>query len=245
MTGTGSEVAAELWHIYRLPVIRIPTNRPCVRRQLPDRFFASTEAKLQAVVEEIRSTHETGRPVLVGTRSVAASETLGHRLESEGLEFALLNALQDAHEARIIAEAGQPGRITIATNMAGRGTDIRLGEGVTGRGGLHVIATERHESKRVDRQLFGRAARQGDPGSARAYVSTEDELLVRHLPAVACRVTETALDQSWPGSAAAASMMVARAHQDAEAQARRARARVLRMDTWLDDAVGFTGRRIG
>lgn len=245
MTGTGSEVAGELWHIYRLPAIRIPTNRPCLRRELPDRYFANAEAKLSAVVDEIRATHMAGRPVLVGTRSVAASEALGLRLEEAGLPYSLLNALQDGHEARIVSEAGEPGRITIATNMAGRGTDIRLGAGVAQRGGLHVIATERHESKRVDRQLFGRAARQGDPGSARAYVAMDDELLSRHLPAVACRAARTAVEHGWPLAATVASALVARAHGSAEAQARRARARVLRMDTWLDEAVGFTGRRIG
>ena len=245
MTGTASDVAGELWHIYRLPVIRIPTNRPGIRQQLPERFFATVDAKLEAVLSDIRQMHETGRPVLVGTRSVAASEALGARLESVGLEFSLLNALQDNHEARIVAEAGQSGKITIATNMAGRGTDIRLGQGVIALGGLHVIATERHESQRVDRQLFGRAGRQGDPGSARAYVSLEDELMTRHIPAMARRMMKTALTSAWPGGAAAAKGMVQAARRGAEQQARQARARVLRMDTWLDEAVGFTGRRIG
>jgi preprotein translocase subunit SecA len=245
MTGTASEVAGELWHVYRLPVIRIPSNRPCVRRHLPDRFFGSRESKLEAVVAAIRETHQTGRPVLVGTRSVSASEELGRRLEGAGLGFSLLNALQDVHEARIVADAGQPGQITIATNMAGRGTDIRLGEGVAARGGLHVIATERHESTRVDRQLFGRAGRQGDPGSAQAFVSMEDDLLERHLPGFARRLTQNMVEKNVPGAPALASTLVGRAHAGAERQARQARARVLRMDTWLDEAVGFTGRRVG
>jgi preprotein translocase subunit SecA len=245
MTGTASEVAGELWHVYRLPVIRIPANRPCVRRQLPDRFFGSNDVKLDAVVAAIRAVHLTGRPVLVGTRSVSASEILGRRLVEAGLRFSLLNALQDAHEAQIVADAGQPGQITIATNMAGRGTDIRLGEGVAAGGGLHVIATERHESKRVDRQLFGRTGRQGDPGSAQAFVSLDDDLIQGHAPALARRLTHTALENNWPGAAGLASALVRRAEAAAERQARLARARVLRMDTWLDEAVGFSGRRVG
>ncbi len=245
MTGTASEVAGELWHVYRQPVIRIPSNRPCIRRQLPDQFFATHEAKLAAVVTAIRDVHLTGRPVLIGTRSVAASDELGRRLEAAGLRFSLLNALQDAHEARIVAEAGQPGQITIATNMAGRGTDIRLGEGVAGLGGLHVIATERHESKRVDRQLFGRAGRQGDPGSAQAFVNVDDDLLQRHLPGAVRRLARAAVVRNVPGATSLTSALVGRAHASAERQARHARTRVLRMDTWLDEAVGFTGRRVG
>jgi preprotein translocase subunit SecA len=245
MTGTASEVAGELWHVYRLPVIRIPPNRPCARRHLPDRFFRSHESKLEAVVTAIREMHRTGRPVLVGTRSVSASEELARRLEAAGLRFSLLNALQDVHEARIVADAGHPGQITIATNMAGRGTDIRLGEGVAARGGLHVIATERHESTRVDRQLFGRAGRQGDPGSAQAFVSMDDDLLQRHLPGIVRRLARNALDKNVPGAAVLTSTLVNRAHASAERQARHARTRVLRMDTWLDEAVGFTGRRVG
>ncbi len=245
MTGTGAEVAGELWHIYRLPVIRIPTNRPNVRRQLPDRFFADAETKWSAVVADVQRRLGEGRPVLVGTRSVAASEALAGRLRDAGLECALLNALQDSHEAAVIADAGQPGRITIATNMAGRGTDIRLGPGVAAAGGLHVIATERHESQRVDRQLFGRAGRQGDPGSAQAFVSMEDDLFVRHAPSFVRQTAARALAAGVPGAAALASGALALAQRKAEAQSRQARARVLRMDTWLDDAAGFSGRRIG
>jgi preprotein translocase subunit SecA len=157
----------------------------------------------------------------------------------------LLNALQDSHEANVIAEAGQAGRITIATNMAGRGTDIRLGEGVAAAGGLHVIATERHESQRVDRQLFGRAGRQGDPGSAQAFVSMEDELLVRHVPETARRVVRAALARRLPGARTLAGALLGTSQRAAEAQARKARTQVLRLDTWLDEAVGFSGRRIG
>ena len=245
MTGTAWEVAGELWHIYRLPVVRIPPNRPCVREQWPDRFFAIAEEKWEAVVAEIQRLHRIGRPVLVGTRSVAASESLAARLSEAGLSFALLNALQDREEARIVAEAGQPGRITIATNMAGRGTDIRLGDGVACAGGLHVIATERHESHRVDRQLFGRAGRQGDPGSAQAFVSIEDELIHRYTPAPMRHLAARALQRSVTGASKLAAASINMAQSVAQRQARRARAHVLRMDTWLDEAVGFSGRRVG
>ncbi|MBL9126615.1 MAG: hypothetical protein JNL97_03155, partial [Verrucomicrobiales bacterium] len=182
MTGTAVEAAGEFWRIYGLPVLRIPTHRPCIRRRLPDRYFATSAAKWEAVVEAIRNVHATGRPVLVGTRTVAASQRLARFLEAHGMEFRLLNAVHHADEATTIAMAGEPRRVTIATNMAGRGTDIRLGSGVAAMGGLHVIATERHESGRVDRQLMGRAARQGDPGSAQLFASAEDDLVRRYLP---------------------------------------------------------------
>ena len=182
MTGTAAEAWREFWQIYHLPVVVIPTNRPCARRMLRDRVFANQSAKWRAVVEEIGRLHATGRPVLVGTRSVRDSEHLSMLLQQRGLEHEVLNAVRHAEEARIVAQAGQAGRITVATNMAGRGTDIVLGRGVAEAGGLHVLATERHEARRIDRQLFGRCARQGDPGSAQAIVSLEDELFRRHAP---------------------------------------------------------------
>ncbi len=245
MSGTAWETAGELWHINHLPVVRIPTNRPNVREQWPDRFFATAEAKWAAVVQEIVRLHAKGRPQLVGTRSVAASEHLARMLEEAGLPYALLNALQDGEEARIVAEAGNPGRITIATNMAGRGTDIRLGAGVAERGGLHVITTERHDSNRVDRQLFGRAGRQGDRGSGQAFVSLDDELLARHLPATLRRGIRTAIEYKLPTAERIAEKAVRMAQATADRMARKARAQVLRTDTWLDEAVGFSGRRVG
>jgi preprotein translocase subunit SecA len=182
MSGTAREAAPELWQVYGLPVITIPRNKPCIRKQLGDQVFASEAEKWDAVVDSMEATHRTGRPVLAGTRSVSASEELAARLQARGVESKVLNATRLSDEAAIVAMAGERGRITIATNMAGRGTDIKLGQGVRELGGLHVIATERHESGRVDRQLFGRAGRQGDPGSAQAFWSAEDELLRRHLP---------------------------------------------------------------
>jgi preprotein translocase subunit SecA len=235
MTGTGWEAAAELWQIYALPVVRIPTNRPCLRRQWPDRFYADETARWDAIVASIRELHGAGRPVLIGTRSVAASEHLAQRLTAAQLDFQLLNATRLAEEASIVKMAGLRGRLTIATNMAGRGTDIQLGEGVAQLGGLHVIATERHESQRIDRQLFGRAGRQGDPGSAQAFVSGDDELLRRHLPA-SIRQTLTR-----SGHGALVKGAVALAQRGAQRLAFKQRSTVLRSDVWLDEALSFTG----
>jgi preprotein translocase subunit SecA len=176
MTGTGSEVASELWSVYRMPVVRVPTNRPLQRRDLGTRVYTTADRKWQAVVESTRIHHGSGRPVLIGTRSVAASEHLSGLLEAAGLPHRVLNARQDKAEADIVAEAGRAGWITVATNMAGRGTDIALAPESKQAGGLHVICTERHESHRIDRQLFGRCGRQGDPGSYETIVSFDDEL---------------------------------------------------------------------
>jgi preprotein translocase subunit SecA len=159
----------------------VPTHRPVQRRGTGDRVFATEAQKWAAVARRVKELHQRGQPVLVGTRSVAASETVSGLLAAEGLPHQLLNARQDEQEAEIVAQAGQPGRITVATNMAGRGTDIKLGPGVAELGGLHVIATELHESARIDRQLFGRCARQGDPGGFEALLSLEDELIRVHI----------------------------------------------------------------
>lgn len=236
MTGTAWEAAAELWQIYNLPVIRIPTHRPCVRKHLPDRFFLRENEKWDAIVEEIGTVHKTGRPILVGTRSVAASEALAHRLTERGLECHVLNATRLAEEAMIVAVAGERGRITIATNMAGRGTDIRLGREVRDLGGLHVIATERHESGRVDRQLFGRAGRQGDPGSAQAFVSAEDHLVRQHLPPAVRKLTLS-------GDAKLARTGFSLAQKRAQKLAWKQRLTVMRADAWLDEALSFVGEQ--
>jgi preprotein translocase subunit SecA len=177
MTGTAREVAGELWSVYGLRVVRVPTNRPVCRQLLPCRLYAGREEKWQAVVARIAEVHATGRPVLVGTRSVEASEYLGGLLTARGLSHRLLNARQDQDEAEIVRQAGVLGQITVATNMAGRGTDIKLGPGIAELGGLHVIATEPHAARRIDRQLFGRCGRQGDPGSCELFASPEDEVL--------------------------------------------------------------------
>lgn len=176
MTGTAQEVAAELRSVYRLRTKRIPTNRRSRRRDKGERFYATLEHKWRAVLREARRHHEKGRPVLIGSQSVHASEEVSRVLTEAGLAHQVLNARQNADEAEIISAAGRKGRITVATNMAGRGTDIRIDEEVRALGGLHVIATGRHDAHRIDRQLFGRCGRQGDPGSHITFVSLEDDL---------------------------------------------------------------------
>ncbi|MGL6096763.1 MAG: preprotein translocase subunit SecA, partial [Fimbriiglobus sp.] len=177
MSGTLVPNFWELRKVYRRWVTKIPTNRPVLRRQRADNVFPTWEAKFAAVVEQIRDMREKGRPVLVGTRTVETSERLSKLLTEAGVPHEVLNARQDANEATIVSAAGQWAKVTVATNMAGRGTDIKLGKGVADVGGLHVIGTERHEAERIDRQLAGRAGRQGDPGTAQFYVCLEDQLL--------------------------------------------------------------------
>jgi len=177
MTGTAATSAGELKKIYRLRVCVVPTNKQVARRQLPTAVFADEAAKWTAIVDEVRQVHQQGRPTLIGTRSIDKSEHLSRLLTEAGIPHQVLNAHQIAAEAEIIACAGESGRVTVSTNMAGRGTDIKLGPGVAELGGLHVIATEMHEAARIDRQLSGRCGRQGDPGTFRQYVSMDDELL--------------------------------------------------------------------
>lgn len=177
MTGTAATEEEEFRKIYGLDVVIVPTHKPMVRQDLPDVVYKTEAAKFRAVVNDIVERHKTGQPVLVGTISIEKSEFLSRELERRGIEHQVLNAKHHEKEAEIIARAGQPGTVTIATNMAGRGTDIVLGPGVAELGGLHIIGTERHESRRIDNQLRGRSGRQGDPGSSRFYISLEDDLM--------------------------------------------------------------------
>ncbi len=177
MTGTAETEAQEFYDIYKLGVMTIPTNQPNIRKDADDSVYKTRREKFNAVVGEIKTLHAQGRPVLVGTISVETSEMLSRALKKEGLIHSVLNAKYHQQEAEIVARAGQRGAITIATNMAGRGTDIKLGEGVAAVGGLHVLGTERHESRRIDRQLRGRCSRQGDPGSSHFFISLEDDLM--------------------------------------------------------------------
>ncbi|TJY41970.1 preprotein translocase subunit SecA [Cohnella pontilimi] len=179
MTGTAKTEEEEFKRIYGLEVVQVPTNRPMIRNDMPDVVYKSENGKFKAVVEEIVKRHQTGQPVLVGTVSIENSERVSDMLKKKGVKHQVLNAKYHAEEAAIIANAGQRGTVTIATNMAGRGTDILLGEGVPDLGGLHIIGTERHESRRIDNQLRGRAGRQGDPGSSQFYLSMQDELMRR------------------------------------------------------------------
>lgn len=241
MTGTGTEARDELWQIFHLPVVEIPTHRPCQREIYPTQVYINRQAKWLAVVNEIRRVHESGQPVLVGTCSVHDSEQLSGMLTEAGLTHQVLNAVRHDEEAQIVAQAGGLGKITVSTNMAGRGTDIKLGQGVVEPGGLHVIATERHESRRVDRQLVGRSARQGDPGSAQAILSLEDDLLKRYTPRLSKflrhhhKLAGGAIDSK------TVNRVFDRAQRRAESHARIQRRLVLKADNWLDENLGFTG----
>ena len=242
MTGTAREVAGELWSTYKLATARVPTNKPSRRERWGTQIHATEEEKWKAIVDRITEMHRKGRPVLVGTRSVKASEHLSNLLTERNLSNQLLNARQDFIEAMIIAEAGQPGRITVATNMAGRGTDIILGPKVAELGGLHVIATELHEARRIDRQLFGRCGRQGDPGSCEAIISAEDELQKSHSQGIWKLLTRvaSARRQGMPSPLRGFNLRVAQ--RSAERLHRRMRRDLLKIDEHLDATLAFSGR---
>src|SRR3954452_5725628 len=177
MTGTASTSAGELYKIYSTRVRPVPTNRPPIREKLPTLVFGTADDKWRAIIDDLAEMHQVGRPVLIGTRSIDKSEILSRLLEERGIEHKVLNARHVAAEAEIVAHAGETGKVTVATNMAGRGTDVRLGDGVADLGGLHVICTELHEAQRIDRQLIGRCGRQGDPGTYRQFLALDDEIL--------------------------------------------------------------------
>ena len=242
MTGTASEVATEIKAIYRLDITRVPLNRPSRRVRLPDLVCADAGAKWRAVVDGVdRIARRDGRPVLIGTRSVFASEQLSALLNARGIDHALLNAKQDAEEAEVIARAGEGGRVTVATNMAGRGTDIKLGPGVAARGGLHVILTEYHESRRVDRQLLGRCARQGDPGTCQAVVAFDDELYRVHAEAASRAAAK--LVARWPSLARQVVRALTRwAQAAAERRNAHGRRQTLASDLRIAKTLAFSGR---
>jgi preprotein translocase subunit SecA len=177
MTGTALTSAREFRKIYRTPVLRVPTNRPVQRQRLATRAFGTSDQKWAAVAEEVAQLHAQGRPILIGTRSIDKSQKLSKLLTAAGIRHYVLNANEIAKEADIVAQAGREGEVTVATNMAGRGTDIKLGGGVAELGGLHVIGTEMHDAARIDRQLYGRCGRQGDPGTYRQFLALDDEII--------------------------------------------------------------------
>ena len=240
-TGTATEVGAELRSVYGLGVVRIPTHRPVQRQRQPERVYATAEDKWSAIVARVREIRKTGRPVLVGTRSVAASEALSQRLTAAGLWHQLLSARQDRDEAEIVARAGERGRITVATNMAGRGTDIPLGADIPAIGGLHVIATERHEAGRVDRQLFGRCGRQGDPGSCELFTCVEDELISVHCPRWLAGLAARGLRHAPRTWQRLGKIIGWSAQWRAERHHAQIRRDLLSADERLEEALGFTG----
>jgi preprotein translocase subunit SecA len=240
MTGTAADATGEIESVYARPVEIIPTNRPIARAAWPMRVFRTQQGKWAAIAQSIEEVHRAGRPILAGTRSIAASELLSNLLTQRGLPHKVLNANFDKDEADLISGAGVGGAeaaITVATNMAGRGTDIKLDDAAREAGGLHVILTEMHGAKRIDRQFIGRAGRQGDPGSSQLFVSTEDELLSLHAAPV-LRVLQAVQPSGEEGVEIAGSELVARlfryAQRQSEARDRRTRAGVLRQDDWID-----------
>jgi len=241
MTGTARELTAELKSVYRLRVVRISPHKPVRRHGLRSRLLRTEDEKWSLIAARVKKLHDSGQPVLVGTRSVAASEHLGNLLDDAGIDNRILNARQDADEADIIIAAGQKGQVTVATNMAGRGTDIRLEDEVLKLGGLHVIATERHEAGRIDRQLFGRCGRQGDPGSYEAITSLEDELITRYASEIS-RQFVLALWKLAPWFAKPfAQWLTYSAQMSAQKKHAIARSRVLRSEDYLENVLAFSG----
>lgn len=243
MTGTAREVAGELHATYGLAVAKVQTHRHRQRRAYAGHFTLTAAAKWVAVLDSIRACHDSGRPVLIGTRSVGASEHLSGLLQTAGLAHQVLNARQDADEAAIVHQTGERGRITVATNMAGRGTDIPLAPGVAELGGLHVILTEQNESRRIDRQLFGRCGRQGEPGSYEIIAALEDELLEQHCPRTLHWLVQRAHNRGWPVTHILERLAVWSAQYTVEWRHRHARADLLKMDDHLGKVLAFTGRQ--
>ncbi|MGE0607075.1 MAG: preprotein translocase subunit SecA [Pirellulales bacterium] len=235
MTGTARDAERELRDLYGLNVVVIPPHKTCLRITLPIRVFAHQAAKERAVLDSVVEMHRTRRPVLVGTASIETSQRLAAMLELARIPHQLLNGKQDEEEAAIVAGAGKQGTVTIATNMAGRGTDIKLGPGVAELGGLHVIATEPQESARIDRQLVGRSARQGDPGSCQMFAAADDNLLARHAPALAHKLRQSAnIEGEAPASLAREITEIQRRVDRQQAELRR---RLFDHDDWLEEVL--------
>lgn len=233
MTGTGKEASKEFWTIYGSPVVCIPNHRKNIRKVYRLKTYSTKEYKRQTIINEVIRVHKIGRPILIGTKDIDESEILGQKLAEKGLFCRIINAVRSDDEANIIAEAGKFGAITVATNMAGRGTDIKIPESVRKLGGLHVIATECNTSSRIDRQLFGRSARQGDPGSASHYASFEDDVLRRNLP--------SAIIPLCIHAGPCSSLAVKWAQHRAGKKSYQSRVSVQRTDTWLEESLGFSG----
>lgn len=240
MTGTGKEAAGEFWHIYGSPVLTIPNHRPSLRRIHPLRLFTTRVLKLQAILDEVKSIHDTGRPVLIGTRNVQASEELSNQLHERGLTCKVVNAIRQEEEAKVIAEAGKFGAITVATNMAGRGTDIHIPQEINELGGLHVIASECHSSARIDRQLFGRCARQGNQGSASPFASLEDDLLRQNIPKSILSISKHIITFAPNLTSSLGALLINSAQWTAHRKDFNSRFQVQETDTWLDESLSFS-----
>lgn len=233
MSGTAREVAAELWRWYRLPVVPVPTHKPIARTRARDRVHSTLTQKFNAVADRVEALSKQGRPVLVGTRSITASEQLATILRERGIACDVLNADREAEEATIVARAGRTGAVTVATNMAGRGTDIQLDADTRAAGGLAVIATERNDESRVDRQLFGRSGRQGDPGSAEMFVSLEDAIIAQH----GLRSLATLVRIAGPLATPAAWLLWRGAQWAASRKWKSLRAETAKLEAWQDMAL--------
>jgi preprotein translocase subunit SecA len=240
MSGTLLPVSRELWRVYRLPVVSVPTAKPVRRIHRPDVVVKTDAEKWRLIVERVKSLHTRGAPVLIGTRSVVASERASAELRSAGLPHTVLNAAQDRHEAEVVAKAGHRGFITVATNMAGRGTDIHLGEGVEELGGLHVIMTERHDARRIDLQLAGRSGRQGQPGSFESILSLEDSLMDFQIGVALSHVAKAA---GGPVGHGIAHFTTRYAQRRAERLHARMRMDLLRSDQWQNKTLAISGKR--
>lgn len=245
ITGTAREAAPEFWRTYNLGFVRIPVHKKCQRDEQSARLFTTMEQKWEAIVREVIEVHKQNRPILVGSRSIHDSEHVAALIEAEGLVVRLLNARSESEEARIIARAGEEGAITIATNMAGRGTDIKLGRDVAGLGGLHVISTEMNESGRIDRQLFGRAGRQGDPGSSVLFASFEDELIKKHCPYWLANFARSTWAKNLDGSNPLALKLFQHSQRNATRQAVRRRKAVMKQDRWLEEMFALNSMEFG
>ena len=245
ITGTAREAAPEFWRIYNLSFLRIPVHKPCRRTEHKPRLYLTLEEKWAAIVEEVVAAHKDGRPILVGSRSIHDSEHVAELLEDRGITSRVLNARSESEEAMIIARAGEESVVTVATNMAGRGTDIKLGRDVAELGGLHVLSTEMNESRRIDRQLFGRSGRQGDPGSAVLFASFEDELIKKHCPIWLSHTAHSLVRLQLPFSRWIALKVFQKAQKNASRQAYRRRKSVMRQDRWLEEMFALNSMEFG
>ncbi|MEL6104865.1 MAG: hypothetical protein AAFU85_02460 [Planctomycetota bacterium] len=239
LTGTATGAETEFAEFYGLPVVRIPTHRPCIRESLAMRCFSTEASKLKAIGDETSKRSQRGQPVLIGARTIHESSRISEQLESLKVQHVVLNGLQDESEAHLVARAGESAAVTVATNMAGRGTDIRPSDASLRAGGLHVIASGIHESARVDRQLEGRAARQGQPGSSQVFSSAEDELVVRHAPALADRMSSDAVKGECVRDFSSAHR---RLQRELEAEASRRRQRMVSHDRWMESVQSSLAR---